>query len=91
MRHTTVLRTDDHALVAEGFAALWHGHVDLVGTVGDRRQLLEAALAWRPDVIVVDMAMPADPEDLKQGHASRSAACALTVPRILATMKASEP
>ena len=35
MRHTTVLRADDQALVAEGFAALWHGHVDFVGTVGD--------------------------------------------------------
>jgi DNA-binding NarL/FixJ family response regulator len=44
--------------VAEGLATRLHRPVDLVGTVGDGRQRLEAARALRPDVIVADMAMP---------------------------------
>ena len=58
MRRTTVLLADDHAIVAEGLATLLKGHFNLVGTVGDGSQLLEAARALRPDVIVADMAMP---------------------------------
>jgi DNA-binding NarL/FixJ family response regulator len=53
-----VLLADDHTIVAEGLATLLRDHVDLVGTVGDGRQLLEAARALRPDVIVADLAMP---------------------------------
>lgn len=44
--------------MAEGLATLLKGHFDLVGTVGDGRQLLEAARTLRPDVIVADIAMP---------------------------------
>lgn len=58
MSRTTVLLADDHAIVAEGLATLLKGHFDLVGTVGDGSQLLEAARALQPDVIVADMAMP---------------------------------
>jgi DNA-binding NarL/FixJ family response regulator len=58
MRRTTVLLADDHAIVAEGLATLLKGHFDLVGTVGDGSQLLDAARALQPDVIVADMAMP---------------------------------
>jgi DNA-binding NarL/FixJ family response regulator len=58
MRRTTVLLADDHAIVAEGLASLLNSHVDLMGTVGDGGQLLEAARELRPDVIVADMAMP---------------------------------
>jgi DNA-binding NarL/FixJ family response regulator len=58
MPRATVLLADDHAIMAEGLASLLTGHVDLVGTVGDGRQLLEAARELRPDVIVADIAMP---------------------------------
>jgi two-component system, NarL family, response regulator NreC len=58
MRRTTVLLADDHAIVAEGLAALLRGHFDLVGTVGDGNQLIDAARELQPDVIVADMAMP---------------------------------
>jgi DNA-binding NarL/FixJ family response regulator len=37
---------------------LLKGRFDLVGTVGDGSQLLEAARELRPDVIVADIAMP---------------------------------
>jgi DNA-binding NarL/FixJ family response regulator len=58
MPRATLLLADDHALVAEGLATLLKGHFDLVGTVGDGSQLIEAAQELRPDVIVADMAMP---------------------------------
>jgi two-component system, NarL family, response regulator NreC len=58
MRRTTVLLADDHAIVAQGLASLLNSHVDLMGTVGDGGQLLEAARELRPDVIVADIAMP---------------------------------
>lgn len=58
MPRATLLLADDHALVAEGLATLLKGHFDLVGTVGDGSQLIEAAQKLRPDVIVADMAMP---------------------------------
>jgi two-component system, NarL family, response regulator NreC len=58
MRRTTVLLADDHAIVAEGLAALLRGPFDLVGTVGDGNQLIDAARELQPDVIVADMAMP---------------------------------
>jgi DNA-binding NarL/FixJ family response regulator len=58
MRRTKVLLADDHAIVAEGLATLLKSHVDLVGTVGDGVQLLEAARELQPDVIVADIAMP---------------------------------
>jgi DNA-binding NarL/FixJ family response regulator len=58
MRRTTVLLADDHAIVAEGLATLLKDHFDVVGTVGDGSQLLEAAQELRPDVVVADMIMP---------------------------------
>jgi DNA-binding NarL/FixJ family response regulator len=58
MHRAKVLLADDHVIMAEGLATLLNGHVDVVGTVGDGRQLLEAARELRPDVIVADIAMP---------------------------------
>jgi DNA-binding NarL/FixJ family response regulator len=58
MHRAKVLLADDHVIMAEGLATLLNGHVDVVGTVGDGRQLLEATRELRPDVIVADMAMP---------------------------------
>ena len=57
-RRTRVLLADDHAIVAEGLATLLKGHFDLVGTVGDGSELIDAARKLRPDVVVADIAMP---------------------------------
>lgn len=53
-----VLLADDHAIVAEGLAILLKGQFDLVGTVGNGVELIDAARRLRPDVIVADVAMP---------------------------------
>ena len=57
-RHTRVLLADDHAIVAEGLATLLKGHFNLVGTVRDGSELIDATRKLRPDVIVADIAMP---------------------------------
>jgi DNA-binding NarL/FixJ family response regulator len=58
-RRITVLIADDHAIVKEGLVSLLKEHdFDVVGAVGDGRQLLDAARQLRPDVIVTDLSMP---------------------------------
>jgi DNA-binding NarL/FixJ family response regulator len=57
-QRTKVLLADDHAMVAEGLAALLKDRFELVGTVGDGSALIDAARKLRPDVIIADMAMP---------------------------------
>ena len=57
-RRTRVLLADDHAIVAQGLATLLKDHFDLVGTVGNGDELIDAARKLRPDVIVADIAMP---------------------------------
>jgi DNA-binding NarL/FixJ family response regulator len=76
MKRTKVLLADDHAIVAEGLATLLKGHFDLVGTVSNGNELIEAARKLRPDVIVADIAMPvlSGLEALRQLKAARSAA-----------------
>ena len=49
---------DDHAVVAQGLAALLKGNFEVVGIVNDGRSLLEATQRLRPDVIVTDISMP---------------------------------
>jgi DNA-binding NarL/FixJ family response regulator len=59
MRRHTVLLADDHTIVTEGLVRLLRDHdFDVVGAVGDGRQLIEAAGRLRPDVIVTDLSMP---------------------------------
>jgi len=59
MRLTTVVVADDHTIVREGLVGLLRDHqFDVVGSVGDGRQLLDAAKRHRPDVIVTDISMP---------------------------------
>jgi DNA-binding NarL/FixJ family response regulator len=54
----SVVLADDHAVVAEGLAALLKDEFRLLGTVRDGRALLEASEQLRPDVIVTDISMP---------------------------------
>src|SRR3954452_12279799 len=58
MRRPRVLLADDHRLVREAFARLLESDCDVVGTVADGRALLAAAPVLRPDIVVLDIAMP---------------------------------
>jgi DNA-binding NarL/FixJ family response regulator len=58
MLRPRVLLADDHRLVREAFARLLEPECDVVGTVADGRALLEAAAELRPDIVVLDIAMP---------------------------------
>jgi DNA-binding NarL/FixJ family response regulator len=49
---------DDHRLLREAFAQILAAECDVVGAVGDGRALLEAARELRPDVVLLDVAMP---------------------------------
>jgi DNA-binding NarL/FixJ family response regulator len=49
---------DDHTILVEAFRKLLESHFEIVGTVSDGIALLEAAPRLKPDVIVIDIAMP---------------------------------
>jgi DNA-binding NarL/FixJ family response regulator len=55
-----VLVCDDQALVRAGFAVILDAQHDMtvVGEAGDGIQAVDAALALRPDVVVMDVRMP---------------------------------
>jgi DNA-binding NarL/FixJ family response regulator len=58
MQRPRVLLADDHRLLVEACTKLLEPECDVVGVVGDGRTLLPAARTLRPDVIVLDIAMP---------------------------------
>ena len=60
MKPITVLLVDDHAIVREGFRKLLETEADLtvVGEAETGRQAVVLAGKLRPDVIVMDIAMP---------------------------------
>jgi DNA-binding NarL/FixJ family response regulator len=53
-----VLLADDHTLLLEAFEKLLEHDFTVVGAVSDGRALLSAAAELKPDVIVLDIAMP---------------------------------
>ena len=53
-----VLLADDHAMLLEAFARMLSATCDVVGTVNDGRALIETAPILKPDIIVLDIAMP---------------------------------
>jgi DNA-binding NarL/FixJ family response regulator len=53
-----ILIAEDHSLVAELCKRLLETEFDVVGMVNDGRALLSAADKLKPDVIVIDIAMP---------------------------------
>ena len=55
---TRLIIADDHTLIAEAFQKLLEPACDVVATVTDGRALLIAARDLRPEVIVLDVAMP---------------------------------
>ena len=58
MRPTRVLLAADHPLTLEGLRAFLDPHMEIVGTVAAGRTLVDAALALKPDLIILDIAMP---------------------------------
>lgn len=53
-----LLLADDHSLMLEGLASLLRKEFEIVGTATDGRTLLSEAERLKPDVIVLDVAMP---------------------------------
>jgi DNA-binding NarL/FixJ family response regulator len=58
MTRPRVLLADDHRLLREAFARLIEPECDVVGGVGDGRAVLTEAPKLRPDIVVMDVAMP---------------------------------
>ncbi len=58
MSRTKVLLADDHTLLLEAFKRLLEPEFEVVGTVADGRAALAAAQKLKPDVVVLDLAMP---------------------------------
>ena len=58
MKRPRVLLADDHTLLLEAFRKLLEPVCEVVGSVGDGRALLTAALKLRPSIIVLDINMP---------------------------------
>ena len=58
MNHPRILIADDHSLVAELCKRLLEKEFDVVGVVTDGRALVHAAKDLKPDVVIVDIAMP---------------------------------
>ena len=58
MNRARVLIADDHTLLVEAFRNLISPQFEVVGTVGDGRSLIREAQRLKPDVILVDIAMP---------------------------------
>ncbi len=54
-----IVIADDHYLVAELCKRLLESEFDVVGIVGDGQTLVRTALQLKPDVVVVDIGMPA--------------------------------
>lgn len=59
-RNISVLLVDDHSLVRQGFRRMLEDDADIqvVGEATDGHEAIERALALRPDVTVMDFALP---------------------------------
>jgi DNA-binding NarL/FixJ family response regulator len=57
-KRLAVLLADDHAIVTDGLRLVLTPSFTVIGTVSDGRALVAAAVELKPDVIVVDVAMP---------------------------------
>src|SRR5581483_8622936 len=77
-----VLLADDHAMVRKGFRLILEAQPDMaiVGEAGNGREAIEQAESTRPDVIVMDVAMP----ELNGIEATRRLSASAPRTRILA-------
>lgn len=58
MSRLRVLIGDDHPLLLAGVRTLLGAHHEVVGAVTDGRELVEAAMRLKPDVVILDISMP---------------------------------
>jgi DNA-binding NarL/FixJ family response regulator len=58
MKRSRVLLADDHQMLLDALKELLEPTYEVVGLVTDGRALLKAAAKLRPDIIVLDIAMP---------------------------------
>jgi len=60
MKKIRILIADDHAIVRDGLRQILSTQVDMdvIGAAGEGQQALEQAKALKPDVMIVDIAMP---------------------------------
>jgi len=60
MKRITILLVEDHMIVREGFRKLLESEndIELLGEAQTGRQAVKMAIALRPDVVVMDVAMP---------------------------------
>ncbi len=60
MNRITVLLADDHTIVREGFRQMlgMEANIEIIGEAKDGREAVALALKLRPDVILMDLAMP---------------------------------
>lgn len=58
MKRIRLLLADDHMLFAQGLQSLLHDEFELLGTVGNGKDLVDATHRLNPDLILVDISMP---------------------------------
>ena len=77
-----ILLADDHAVVRQGFKMILAAQTDMeiVGEAGNGREAVELAESLRPDVVVMDVAMP----ELNGIEATRRLAASTPRTRVLA-------
>src|SRR6202162_3937659 len=82
MKRTRILLVDDHAVVRQGFKMILAAQPDMeiVGEAGNGREAVELAEQLRPDVVVMDVAMP----ELNGIEATRRLAASTPRTRVIA-------
>src|SRR6266446_5847616 len=82
MKRTRILLADDHAVVRQGFKMLLGAQPDMeiVGEASNGREAAELAEALRPDIVVMDVAMP----ELNGIEATRRLAASAPHTRVIA-------
>jgi len=82
MKRIRILLADDHAVVRDGFKMILGAQPDMeiVGEAGNGREAVERAIELRPDIVVMDVAMP----ELNGIEATRRVIEALPHARVLA-------
>jgi two-component system, NarL family, response regulator NreC len=82
MKRIRILLADDHALVRQGFKMILAAQADMeiVGEAGNGREAVQRCEELRPDIVVMDVAMP----ELNGIEATRRLATALPHTRVIA-------